>query len=196
MGKSKYLDKIGALFNKSAVVSFNSISRIVNATKKTQYAKILVASLVTQGKIRKITKGFYTKHNDNSLSVFCFKPAYLGLQAALSFHDLWEQEAIPIIITIRKTRLGIREILGGNVFIRRMSPKYFFGFEYYPEGDFYLPYSDVEKTLIDMVVFNETLSSAVLKEIQKKMKMKKLEKYLAHYPPKIQKQVWEKLRKK
>ncbi len=193
MGKRKHLDKIEALFNKSLVVSFSSLKRIVNVNRKTEYTKVLINHLTKQGKIKKITKGCYTKHNDNQLSVFCFKPAYLGLQAALSFHHLWEQETIPVIITTKKTRVGIRTALGGNILIRRISPKYFFGSEYCLDGDFYFPYSDIEKTLIDMVVFNEPLSLSVLKEIKKKIEIKKLQNYLKHYPKKIRERVLKNL---
>ena len=191
MGKRKHLDRIEALFNKSPVVSFSSLKRIINVNGKTDYTKVLINNLTKQGKIKKITKGCYTKHNDNNLSVFCFKPAYLGLQAALSFHHLWEQETIPVIITTKKTRVGIRTALGGNILIRRISQKYFFGFEYYQEGDFYFPYSDIEKTLIDLVVFKEPLSSSTLKEIKKRIDRKKLLTYLKHYPPKTQNKVLE-----
>lgn len=54
----------------------------------------------------------------------------MGLQDALSIHNLWEQETIPIIIITRKIRQGIRKVLDLNVLIRRIDKKYFFGFDY------------------------------------------------------------------
>ena len=142
MGKQKYLVSVNELFNKSSVVNFSSIDRIIKDKKQVkQYTKQLIRNLLLKGIIKNLAKGYYTKSDDPSLAVFCFKPSYLGLQDALSFHNLWEQETIPIIITTKKVRQGIREVLGTNVLIRRIDKKYQFGIEYYLQGNFYLPYT-------------------------------------------------------
>ena len=190
MGKEKYQKDIESLFNKSPVVSFSSISRIIKKEKRfKQYQKQLIRNLLSKGKIKKLAKGYYTIHNDPSLIVLCFKPGYLGLQAALSSHNLWEQETIPIIITTRKVRSGIRKIIGMNVLIRRIDKKYLFGFDYFKDGEFWLPYSDKEKTLIDMVYFKEKLSKEALKNLIKNIDRKKLNLYLKIYPESVGKAV-------
>ena len=189
MGKQIHLEKIESLFEKSPVINFKSIERIIGKTKNSNYAKLLVYNLLKKGKIRKIGKGIYTKHNEISLAVFSFKPAYLGLQSALSHYGLWEQETIPVIITIKKVRRGIRNLMGRNVLLRNINKKYFFGSEYILEGNFYLPYSDLEKTLIDMVVFNQKFDGKALKNIQKKINKSKLLNYLRKYPLKIRERV-------
>ena len=186
MGKEKYQKNVEALFKKSPVVSFSSVARII---KNKEYSKQLIRNLLLKEKIKRLAKGYYTIYDDPSLSVFCFKPSYLGLQNALSFHNLWEQETIPVIITTRKVRPGIRKVVGMNVLIRRIEKKYFFGFEYYQAGDFYFPYSDIEKTFIDMLYFKEKLSEEAMKNIFKKINLKKLNAYLKIYPKSIQKQV-------
>lgn len=191
MGKQIYLDKIKELFNKSPVVDFKSIERIVQVKNKNKsnYAKLLVSNLIKQGKIKTIGKGYYTLHSESSLAVFSFSPAYLGLQCALSRLEIWGQETIPVIITAKKVRRGIRTIGGANVFIRNIDKKYFFGWEFIKEGNFYLPYSDLEKTLIDMVVFNQKLDAETIKNIKLKIDKQKLKKYLKKYPPMLQKRV-------
>ncbi len=133
-------------------------------------------------------KGFYTKYDDNSLLVLC-SPAYLGLQSALSFYDLWEQETIPIIITSKKMRVGLRKVLGGNVLIRRTKKEFLFGINFLNDGGFYLPYSDLEKTFIDMFVFKQKIDKNVLKEFRKKIDEKKLRKYLKIYNKKFREKV-------
>ena len=186
MGKEKHLKDVENLFKKSLVVNAKSIKAIVNKKRNIkQYAKQLIRNLILKGKIKRITKGFYTSRDDISLAVFCFKPSYLGLQDALSFHNLWEQETVPVIISARKIRPGIRSIMGSNVLIRRISKKYLFGFDYYNHANVYLPYSDVEKTLIDTVYFNEKLNKEILDNIKEKIDMKKLELYLRAYPKKF-----------
>ncbi len=128
MGKQKYIRTIEQLFVKSAVVSLRSIELFVRSkAKANQYSKQLVRNLIQAGKIRSLGKGYYTSQKDVSLTVFAYQPAYLGLQDALSYHNLWEQETIPVIITARRVRTGIRSVLGSNVQIKYLNPKYHFG---------------------------------------------------------------------
>lgn len=185
MGKEKYLKAVEELFRKSPIVSSSSIAKIV---KNKLYTKQLIRNLILKGKIQRLTKGYYTAHDDPSLIVYCFKPSYLGLQDALSYHNLWEQETIPIIITTRKIRSGIRNILGVNVLIRRLQKKYFFGIEYDPKG-FYQPYSDTEKTFLDLVYFREMLSDETRRTIINKIDKKKLYTYLKVYSRKMKRRV-------
>lgn len=190
MGKKKYIEDVEGLFKRSAVVSASSISRLVRSKKEVkQYQKQLIRNLVLRGRIKRLVKGFYTIHDHPSLAVFCFKPAYLGLQDALSFYDFWGQETIPVIITSGRVRQGIREILGMNVLIRRINKHYLFGFDYYKQGDFYFPYSDIEKTFIDMIYFKEKLSEEARGNMMKRIDKKKLNSYLKVYPEKFRKTV-------
>ncbi|MEK6826077.1 MAG: hypothetical protein AABX08_01585 [Nanoarchaeota archaeon] len=188
MGKIKYIDKIRRFLKESPVVNINSLKKFINKKNK-DYIYLIINNLIKKGEMKKIVKGFYSIHEDPSLAVFCFKPAYLGLQDALSVHDLWEQETNPVIITTKKARVGLKKIFGNNVVIRRINKKYFFGFEYIKQGDFYFPYSDIEKTFIDMVYFKQYLDKEVLKEFSKKIDKKKLDSYLKNYPERIRKRV-------
>jgi len=187
MGKRKHLDKIEELLRRSPVVSFRSIEKIVG--KESNYAKLLVSNMMKKGKMRRLTKGFYTANDEISLVVFCFKPAYLGLQSALSLHGVWEQETVPIVLTANKVRTGQRNISGGNVYIRHIDTKYLFGFDYFKDGEFYLPYSDMEKTLIDMVVFRQKIPADALKKIKGSIDRKRLNRYLRQYSMRTRKAV-------
>lgn len=191
MGREKYQTKVKELFDKSQVVSFNSINRIVNDKKnKKQYTKKLVRNLILNKKIISLAKGCYTSKQDPSLIVFCLRPAYLGLQDALSRNNLWGQETIPVVLTSRKVRCGIRKVNNLNVLVRRIDKKYIFGINYDEQP---LPYSDIEKTFIDMVYFNEKIDKEVLEEIKDKIDIKKLSNYLKKYPKKIKNKVLNKL---
>ena len=197
MGKKKYLDEIENFFKKSPVVDYGSIEKIVRNKKKVkQYVKLIVSNLLKQGKIKRLAKGYYTSRDEVSLAVFCFKPSYLGLQDALSAHNLWEQETIPVIITTNKVRQGIRRILNVNVLIRRIDKKYIFGFEYLRQGDIYLPYSDIEKTFIDMIYFKQPLDEDIINNFREKINKKKLEDYLKKYPKRFRDKVMSKFVKK
>ncbi len=197
MGKTIYLDKVKRLFEKSPVVDMKSIERIIGKkSKDNNYAKLLIQNLVKRNIIKRLSKGYYTKYDEISLAVFCFKPAYLGLQSALSYHGLWEQETIPIVLTIKKVRRGIRKVLGNNVLLRNIDKRYFFGFDYFNDGGFYLPYSDIEKTLIDMIIFKEKIDEDTLNRIKSKINKKNLEKYLKFYSSNVKKRVLSLVAKK
>ena len=190
MGKEKYIRDVENLFKKSPVVDASSIERIIKSKKQVkQYNKQLIRNLVLGGKIKRLTKGYYTTHEDPSLIVSCFSPAYLGLYDALSFHNLWEQETIPVIISTRKVRPGIRKVFDTNVLIKRIKKKYFFGIDYHKQHDFYLPYSDIEKTFIDMVYFKEKPNKEVIIEIRKRIDKGRLEHYLKFYPERFKETV-------
>lgn len=190
MGKVKYLNEIKELFRRSLVINFSSVALIIKKLGGSRnYANLLVKKLIDKGEIKKIAKGYYTTYDDPSLAVFCFKPAYLGLQDSLSFHNLWEQETIPVIVTVRKVRRGIRAILGTNVMIRRIDQKYFFGFDLIRYCNFYLPVSDIEKTFIDLEYFRQPIDKKVLKEISKRINKERLKNYLLKYPLKMRARV-------
>ncbi len=190
MGTEKYLKEVEALFRKSPVVTYQSIERVIKHKKKVkQYVKLFIHLLLKKRKIKRLAKGCYTSRDEPSLAVFCFQPAYLGLQDALSFHHLWEQETIPVVITSRKVRPGIREVLGKNILIRRIKKKYLFGIEYQPFGPMALPYSDLEKTFLDIIYFKEPLSENALVEFKKRMNRKKISFYLKKYPQKFGKRI-------
>ena len=189
MGKIRYIDKIRKFFEESPLVSIASLKKFLGE-KRNDYVYLIISNLLKRGEIKRLTKGYYTIHEESSLLVFCFKPSYLGLQDALSLHELWEQETIPIIITSRKVRQGIRKVFGTNALVRRLDKKYLFGFDYEKQGDFYFPYSDIEKTFIDMIYFKQYLDKETKANFMKKIDKKKLNSYLKAYPKRFRKRVF------
>jgi predicted transcriptional regulator of viral defense system len=193
MGKVKYIQDIREFFKKSPVVDIGSLKRFMVKENK-DYIYLIINNLLKKKEINQITKGFYSIHEDPSLIVSCFKPAYLGLQNAMSFHNLWEQETNPVVITTRHLRKGIRKVFDRNILIRRIDKKYMFGFEFYLDGDFYFPYSDVEKTFIDMVYFKQHMDKEVIDNFLEKINKKKLNIYLKKYPVRFRNMVFKLIR--
>ena len=111
------------------------------------------------------------------------------MQEALSIHKIWEQETGVVIITAKKVKHSLIKVFGNNVVLHRIKPKYMFGFDILKYGDFFVPVSDLEKTFIDMVYFNEIPDKKILKEIKRKINGKKLMEYMRKYPKKIKKRV-------
>jgi predicted transcriptional regulator of viral defense system len=196
MGKIKYILDIRKFFKESPVVDINSLKKFISKKDK-KYAYLLVSNLLKKKEIKRITKGYYTIYEDSSLIVFCFKPSYLGLQNALSFHNLWGQETNPVVITSNNIRAGLRKVFGRNALLKRVPGKYLFGYEYYryplENKEIYLPYSDIEKTFIDMVYFRQPLDEEAMDNFREKLNKKKLRDYLKRYPIRIRKMVMKRL---
>lgn len=190
MGEVKYVDEVRKFFKESPVVGIASLKKFIPYRDK-RYIYLLISNLLKKKEIKRITKGYYTIYDDASLIVFCFKPAYLGLQNAMSFHNLWGQETNPVVITTNNIRRGLRIIFGRNALLKRVPGKYMFGYEYYKypleNRDIYIPYSDIEKTFVDMVYFKQPLDEETIENFREKIDKKRLGGYLKMYPLKIRK---------
>lgn len=181
----KYIDKVREYSKRTPLFDTKSVSRLVGDAN---YTYVLLNHLLKKGEIKRLTKGYYTIYEEPSLIVYCMKPAYLGLQDAMSFHNLWEQETLPVVVTARKVRSGIRTVFGSNVLIRRVSPKHFFGYDYYKYDSLLLPVSDIEKTFIDMVYFNE-IRKDIIRNFKGRIDKEKLQRYLKKYDKKFGRKV-------
>jgi predicted transcriptional regulator of viral defense system len=184
MGKILHIDSVRRFIRTTPAFRVKDIEVIVGDSP---YSSFLVHYLRKKGEIRRIAKGWYTAIEDPVVSVFAFRPAYLGLQEALSLRNLWEQESNVVIVSASSVRNGIREIMGSKVILHRISHKYFFGFEMIRYDEFYLPVSDVEKTLIDLVYFDELPDRDVLKRLVREADFQKLHRYLSRYSPRFRK---------
>lgn len=179
MGAVKHQDRVMDFFRKSPLVTVSSLKKIVG--ENNSYIYLMLNKMVKQGKIYRVSRGAYSLHDDPALAVFCFKPAYLGLQEALSVHNLWEQETNTVILTTKIVREGIRDILGSNVIVKRLPQELFFGVEYVQYGGMFVPVSDIEKTLLDMIYFKQPIEKELYSVLRKKMDKKKLQGYLTRY---------------
>lgn len=172
----------------------NDVKKLLAKKKITiTYTYTLMNHLIKKGEIKKITKGVYTYRDELEIVGFAFPPFYYGLQEALSLRNLWEQETNPVVITPRKVRNGVRKFLGNNYVIRRIDRKMFFGFEMIKYYDFWIPVSDVEKTLIDFVYFKQNLPKETIIQIKQRLRKNVLTKYLKRVPKWVKKRVLRRL---
>jgi predicted transcriptional regulator of viral defense system len=188
--KGKHVDRIREYLKRTPVASMNSISALI---PDRNYAHVVMNHLLERREVRRITRGYYTVHEEPSLLVYCLRPAYIGLQDAMSFHELWEQETNPVVVTARKVRPGVRRVFEQNVIVRRISPEHFFGYDYLASGDFLLPVSDVEKTFIDIVYFRE-MRKDIAEGFKGRIDREKLGRYLKKYRGGFRRKVVELLR--
>ena len=164
----KYAKEFRERFSKKNVFSVRDVrNRFASKKISPDYAGVLLNLFFKRKEIHRIAKGFYSFKTDPNVVAFAVQPSYFGLQDALSFHGLWQQQTIPVLITPRKVRSGFRKVLETRVLIRRIGRKQFFGFQMLKYSDFWVPVSDIEKTLVDFFYFNEPLEKKILQNVKK-----------------------------
>jgi len=179
VGRKIHIDAVRAFARETPVFRSRDVGVVVG---RQGYADLLLHNMANRGEIHRLMRGWYSSHDDPVLSVFCFKPAYLGLQEALSMRNLWEQETNVVVLTPAKVREGLRSVAGSNVVVRRLPVHHFFGYDFIPYGEWRVPVSDPEKTLIDLVSLGEVAHPDILSELLGAVDVKKLQGYLAAYP--------------
>jgi predicted transcriptional regulator of viral defense system len=186
----KYVKELRQEFREKPFFTIKDLKVLLGGKRISEsYLHVLIHNLLGKGEIHRIARGVYTFREDVQTVGFAFSPFYYGLQDALSFRNLWEQETNPVIVTPRRVRTGTRTFLGRNFVVKRISRKMFFGFEMLKYHDFWVPVSDTEKTLIDFAYFNEPLQKETLEEIKARIRAKVLEQYLKKSPKKTVKKV-------
>ncbi len=153
------------------------------------YYKTVINNLIKSGRIYRITRGHYSFFDEVQFTGFAYKPFYYGLQDALSLLDLWEQETNPVIITPRKVRNGTRVFNDRNYVVRRIDRKMFFGYSLIKYGDFYIPVSDSEKTLIDMTYYHEYIPEETKLALIDSIKPQIFHEYCSRLSPILKKRV-------
>ena len=179
----KYINAVREHFVSRPVFSIRDVKVFLNKQGPSDaYIYLLAHHLTKRGEIRRLTRGIYTFRKEAEVTGFAFSPFYYGLQDALSFRNIWEQETNSIIITPRRVRSGQRTIAGTKTIVRRINRRMFFGFNTIRFHDLYLPVSDVEKTLIDFIYFREPLRKDVLKTMRGQIREDVLKSYLKRTP--------------
>lgn len=173
----KYVDRLTENFSAQPSFSVDDAKRLL-AGISNDYLNLFLHNLAKKKKIHRISRGIYTFYDDPQVVGFAFRPFYYGLQDAMSLHGIWEQETNPVVVTPRKVVPGLRQFEGANYVVRRLSRKMFFGHELMRYGKLWIPVSDVEKTFIDMVYFEQHIPNDALKEFKRKINGEKLSSYL------------------
>jgi predicted transcriptional regulator of viral defense system len=186
VGKKLHIDAVRAFMKATPVFRARDVEVIAGDRR---YAHLLLHNMARRKEIVRLTRGFYSLEEDPVLSVLCFKPAYIGLQEALSMRNLWEQETNVVIVTAARVRAGVREMAGSNVVVRPIPIARFFGYEFLPYGEYRVPVSDPEKTLIDLVSLGEASDVESLEELLGAVDRAKVREYLAVYPPRTRRKV-------
>ena len=179
----KYINEFFRHFFKVPAFSARDVELFltyVGSSKK--YPKRFIQNMLAGNKIFRLAKGVYTIHKNSEVIGFAFSPFYYGLAYALSYYNVWEERANPVIITTKCVRIGTRKSMGINISVFRLPKKMFFGYTMVKGESFYYPISDLEKTFLDLVYFDINLRKDTLYRLIKRLGYKKLKGYLLLSP--------------
>lgn len=141
------------------------------------YIKLFMHNQLKRHGLRRIGKGAYTFNDADAVVGFAFAPFYYGMEYALTIRRLWTQMADPVIITTRKVVPGMRESAGTQITVRRISERMFFGMEQVIYEGMFIPVSDAEKTLIDLIYYRVNIGAEDMGALIAACDKEKLRKY-------------------
>ena len=150
-----------------------------------KYPKRFIQNMRAGNRIFKLAKGMYTTLNNSEVIGFAFSPFYYGLTYALSYYNVWEERANPVIVTTKTVRSGMRKAMGTNISVFRIPKTMFFGYNMVKGEAVYYPISDLEKTFIDLVYFGISLREDTLNRLVARLDRKKLREYLLRSPKRL-----------
>lgn len=180
----KYLSYVKEKFSGTDFPIF-TVADIRTALKRggisADYTNLLLHDLAKKGITTRVTRGVYTFHKDIAVVGFAFSPFYYGLESALSLRGISDQGTNMVVITARNVRTGIRTFAGRNYRIQRIGEQYMFGYSMLRYGDYWVPVSDPEKTLIDMAAIGVQVTDEELESLRKLINKRKLTEYLKRY---------------
>ncbi len=189
----KYIGKLIETFNSPSfpVFTINDVKLLFTGTSMTDgYLHLMMHNLLKKRKITRITRGVYTCHNNEALVAgFAFSPFYFGLEHALRIHKFSLQVTNPLVITSRNVRNGVKHFSGRNYVVYKLPAKYLFGYALKNYADMWIPVSDIEKTVIDMIYFKIAIRDEIWPKLLKEINTQKLKNYLKNYNPRFRSKV-------
>ncbi len=181
---TKYLNTIRENFDKYdyPVFTITDIRVLLNKQPiSPRYLKLLINNLIKTKEIRRITKGVYTFHTELAVIGFGFRPFYYGMEDALTYRNFWTQATNPVIMTTNGVREGLRQFQNSNYVVKRVKSELFFGFNFIKHYDLWIPVSDPEKTLIDLLYYGHGIPKEAQEQLLNAIDPGKLEEYLKPY---------------
>ena len=86
-------------------------------------------------------------------------------------------------------RTGVRQFESRNYIVRHIKRDMFFGYSLLLYDQFYIPVSDIEKTLIDLVYFGIRVPDETLVTIIRRLNRDTFNTYLAEIPENLSKRI-------
>jgi len=161
----------------------------------TGYVHLMLHNLSLTNRIYRVKKGVYTFHDDSVVVGFAFQPFYYGIESALWLMGISGQGANYVIMTNRNVREGIRKFKNRNYRVKRIDSSKMFGYNLMRYENFWIPVSDIEKTVIDIVRFYGHIEKEIIPTIEQTLNKKKLKNYLKRFDAKLYKKVFYELQK-
>ncbi len=193
---TKYINVIREKFDSQQfpVFTLTDVRVVLNKTNiSPKYLKVLITHMLKLKELKRISRGVYTFHDDIALVGFAYRPFYYGMEDAMSYRNLWTQATNPIVMTTSAVREGVRKFDGANYLVKRVKPRFFFGFDFVRYYDFWIPVADYEKILIDLIYYKHGIRDEALAPLADSINREKLDEYLKRYSKAFKKKVYTRL---
>lgn len=160
-----------------AVFSLNELSRIIGKPKA--ISVVYASRMLKKGLLFKIEKNKFSTSEDIfvTASQLAF-PSYIGLSSSLYLQNLLSQ-VINSVYVLSPKQVKNKKILGTKVIFVKISPKLMFGYKKIKKENSFIFISDLEKTIIDCLLYPRYCRVGGILGPLKRADAEKLEYYLS-----------------
>jgi len=149
-----------------AVFSLNEIARIIEKPKN--LAAVYLNRMHKKGLLFKIEKNKFSKTKDIFIIASqLISPCYLGLNSSLYLHNEFSQviNQLDIITSKQKKKINV---FGAEIRFIKINPNFMFGYEKIKKENSFIFMSNLEKTIIDILLHPRYARITNLLELVKK----------------------------
>jgi len=172
-----YEIKAKLLNQEKIVFSLNELARIIGKSKN--IAGVYANRMCKKKLLYKIEKNKFSVSEDvfviSSQLIF---PSYLGLTTSLYFQDFMPQIIDKIYVITSKQKKKIK-VFGTDIIFIKIKPKLLFGYKKIKKTDSFIFISDLEKTIIDCLLYPRYCRLNILLDLLKKADINNLKYYLS-----------------
>lgn len=166
-----------ALQSGRGVFSVQQLANLIHAPKSV--AKVYAARLVAKNLAQRLLRGKISFTTDERvIATQIVEPSYISLESALLIHGLIQQVPSNIECVTPQTS---RKIVGAGITYHRIPPFLFFGYERVKSDYTYYFLATPEKALLDGI-YLRAYSKGLIKELLKKINLRKWESMLKKIP--------------
>ncbi len=163
--------------NEKEIFTINEFSRLLNLKKEIAY--IYAHRMMKKNLLIKIEKNKYSLTDDPFIiaSQLIF-PSYISLTSAFYLHNVMQQviDKIYILTSRQKKQLKTNSL---NIQFIKVQPRLMFGYKRIKKGNSFIMLADLEKAILDSLLFLRYCRLPLIIEALKKAKVQKLESYLS-----------------
>lgn len=149
-------------------------------SKKT--LQVTLSRMAKSARLYRVSKGVFSFTKSAEVAGFAYAPFYYGGLSALMIRDLIDDQVRMEVMTTRAVRRNSSTAFGEiEILLHHLSREHYFGFDEVVYGNYAVPVSNPEKTLIDLFHYKIRLPLQEYGRLLRAVDAKKLDRYLRAY---------------